>query len=109
MPRRTEPDALAKRIGARVRELRRERAMTLEALAWETEIGKGHLSDLERGLTVPNVATLRALSEALGCSLADLVTFPEASSRAELADVVRQLSDADARRVLAFARSLVGK
>jgi transcriptional regulator with XRE-family HTH domain len=111
MPRRAKPDPLAQRIGARVRELRRERGLTLEALAWAREDGegassKGHLSDLERGLVVPNVATLNALAAQLECSLADLVTFVEEGTRAQIADSLRSLTDAQAKRVLRLVREL---
>src|SRR5258708_6392243 len=107
MPRRARPDPLARRIGERLRELRHERGMTLEALAWARDDAraagsKGHLSDLERGLAVPNVATLARLADSLGCSIADLVTFPERDERQRVADAVRPMTPTQVRRVLRF-------
>ncbi|AKU89892.1 hypothetical protein AKJ08_0279 [Vulgatibacter incomptus] len=51
-------------------------------MAYESELGsKGHLSDLERGLTRPTVSTLKVLADRLGVALLDLVTFPDEDER----------------------------
>lgn len=51
--------------------------MTLEKLAYESEVGsKGFLSDIERGLARPSLLTLKAIADHLGLELLDLVTFP---------------------------------
>ncbi len=50
MPRRKKPDALARAIGKRVRQLRLERKLTLEKLSYENDLAsKGYLSDVEKG------------------------------------------------------------
>lgn len=101
MPRRSTPDPLAQRIGARIRALREQAGLTLEGLAYQSELGsKGHLSDLERGLTRPTVATLAVLAEGLEVSLLDLVTFPDESDRQRLVDRSRQLSKGTIRKLL---------
>ncbi len=70
MPRRSTPDPLAQRIGARIRELRQEAGLTLEKLAYESEVGsKGFLSDVEKGLARPTVETLAAIAERLEVQL----------------------------------------
>jgi len=47
MPRRTTPDPIALAVGARIRQLRREQGLTLEKLAYESDLGsKGYLSDI---------------------------------------------------------------
>jgi transcriptional regulator with XRE-family HTH domain len=87
VPRRSIPDPLAKRIGARIHELRIERGITLEALAYESEVGsKGFLSDIERGLAKPTVTTLDALAARLEVDLLDFVTFPAEGDRHRLVD-----------------------
>ena len=56
MPRLAAPDPLSEAIGRRVRVLRTELGLTQERLAFESgTIGKGHLSDLEKGLLRPTV------------------------------------------------------
>jgi transcriptional regulator with XRE-family HTH domain len=62
MPRRRTPDPLALTVGLRVKQLREEAGLTVEKLAYVTDVrSKGHLSSLEHGLVMPTVATLAAL------------------------------------------------
>jgi len=101
MPRRTTPDPLAERIGARIRELRQEAGLTLEKLAYESEVGsKGFMSDVEKGLARPTVETLAAIAERLEVKLLDLVTFPADDERAALVDRTRFLTRGAIRRLL---------
>lgn len=94
MPRRRAPDPLALRIGQRIRKLRQDAGLSLEKLAYESELGsKGHLSDVERGLTRPTVSTLKVLADRLGVALLDLVTFPEDDERQRLVDGLRHLPE----------------
>ena len=101
MPRRSTPDPLAQRIGARVRQLRQEAALTLEQLAYESDVGsKGFLSDIEKGLARPTVQTLAAIAERLGVALLDLVTFVDEDERQRLVDRTRSLSRGTVRKLL---------
>lgn len=101
MPRRDEPDPLAKRIGARIRELRVESGLTLEKLAYESDVGsKGFLSDVEKGLARPSVETLAAIAERLDVKLLDLVTFPDEDERARLVDRTRFMGKGVVRKLL---------
>ena len=101
MPRRATPDPLAERIGARIRELRQEAGLTLEKLAYESEVGsKGFLSDVEKGLARPTVETLAAVAERLEVKLLDLVTFPDEDDRARLVDRTRGMTKGAVRRLL---------
>jgi transcriptional regulator with XRE-family HTH domain len=58
-------------IGAKIRSLRLTHSMTLEDLANRTELSKGFLSQLERDLTSPSIATLMDILECLGTNLKD--------------------------------------
>ena len=58
-------------IGSRIKHLRKEKSLTLEELASRSELSKGFLSQLERNLTSPSVATLADILEALGTSLSE--------------------------------------
>ena len=66
-------------IGNRVRQLRQKNGLTLEELASRTELTKGFLSQLERNLSSPSIATLEDIAEVLGVSLADF--FREESTQ----------------------------
>ncbi|MFE4588818.1 helix-turn-helix domain-containing protein [Streptomyces laurentii] len=56
----------------RVRRLRRERLLTLEALAERSGITKSYLSKVERGQSVPSIAVCAKLAKALDVSLDSL-------------------------------------
>lgn len=64
-------------VGARIRQLRTERDLTLSALAAAAGIGKGSLSELETGRRNPTLDTLYALAGPLGVPLAALVDFTD--------------------------------
>jgi transcriptional regulator with XRE-family HTH domain len=111
VPRRTKPDVLSLAIGARIRQLREEAGLTMEQLAYESELGsKGHLSNIERGLVRPTAHTLSLLSERLGVELGDLVTFPaEASDRGRLYDLTRRMAGSRVRLLLHEAEEIVAR
>jgi transcriptional regulator with XRE-family HTH domain len=58
-------------IGAKIKKLRMQRGLTLEELAGRCELTKGFLSQLERDLTSPSIATLCDILEALGTTLSE--------------------------------------
>ncbi len=101
MPRRETPDPLALAIGQRIRALREEQGLTLEGLAYESELGsKGHLSDLEAGRVMPTVATLKKLADHLGVRLLDIVTFPDEDPVQGLVDRLRSLPTGAVKRLV---------
>jgi ribosome-binding protein aMBF1 (putative translation factor) len=67
----TEP--LAKRIGAAVRNLRKERELSQRQLATAMGTVRSHISKIERGLLVPSFQTLDRATSALGIDIADLL------------------------------------
>ena len=56
-------------IGGKIKMLRLANGLTLEELANRSELTKGFLSQLERDLTSPSIATLEDILEALGTNL----------------------------------------
>ena len=71
--RRLTPDPLAAFVGARVRHLRRAADFSFDAFVEETGLGRGYISELERGLVMPTVGALARVAAALDVTLADLV------------------------------------
>lgn len=59
-------------IGNRIRDLRSQRNLTLQALAERTGLSSSMLSLVERGKTSPSIGTLVAISSALGAHMSDL-------------------------------------
>ncbi len=53
-------------IGLRLRQLRQQRALTQEELADRCELSKGFISQVERNLASPSIATLIDMLECLG-------------------------------------------
>jgi transcriptional regulator with XRE-family HTH domain len=57
-------------VGARIRELREERDLSLRALAEMCNVSPNTVSLIERGLSSPSVDTLQRLASGLGISIA---------------------------------------
>lgn len=65
-------------IGEKIKRRRVSLGLTQEELAARVELSKGFISQVERDLTSPSIATLTDILEALGMSLADF--FSQAQS-----------------------------
>lgn len=66
-------DDLAGLVGERLRSTRRDRGVSLAALATTAGIGKGTLSEIENGVRNPTLSTLYALANALGVPLSTVL------------------------------------
>lgn len=58
-------------IGEKIKLLRLKNEMTQEELAGRTELTKGFISQVERGITSPSIATLVDILDSLGTNLKD--------------------------------------
>ncbi|MGL5435097.1 MAG: helix-turn-helix domain-containing protein [Lachnospiraceae bacterium] len=58
-------------IGAKLKELRVLKGLTQEELADRAELSKGFISQLERDLTSPSIATLMDILQCLGTTIGD--------------------------------------
>ena len=67
------------KIGAKIKELRIQKSLTQEELADRCELSKGFISQLERDLTSPSIATLVDILQCLGTNLEEFFsqTAPE--------------------------------
>lgn len=68
-------------LGRKVRELRETRGLSLKALAAEAGVSESFVSQVERGVANPSVASLRRLAAALGASVGSLFEGPATSGR----------------------------
>ena len=57
-------------IGSKLKDIRRQKGLTQEELADRTELSKGFISQLERDLTSPSIATLVDILQCLGTDIA---------------------------------------
>ena len=68
-------------IGDKIKRTRLKLGLTQEELAARTELSKGFISQLERNLTSPSIATLIDILEALGTDIADFFTTGDADEK----------------------------
>ncbi|MBV1901645.1 MAG: XRE family transcriptional regulator [Kordiimonadaceae bacterium] len=68
MTRNAPPD-----IGLKIKVLRNEHKLTLDQLAKKSGVSKSMLSQIERGLTNPTLATVWSLTQSLGINIANLL------------------------------------
>jgi len=90
-------------LGRAIRELRGERDVSIEALAFAASIHPTYLSSIERGLRNPSWQVLRSLAAALQIPVADLARCVESAERVR-EGFERVLEDERAR----LARASVG-
>lgn len=95
---RKTPDQVARAVGLRVRQLREEKEFSFDAFVEECGLGRGYVSELERGLVVPGLHALVRLAAALEVTVADLVIGDTA--REKLFEATRTLPDARIRALL---------
>ncbi|MFG1423541.1 helix-turn-helix domain-containing protein [Roseixanthobacter liquoris] len=79
-----------RRIGSRIRILRKERKLSIERLSEESGLSVGMLSQLERGLTTPSVRSLRVLGAALDVPISWFFTPTHSDDPAESGYIVRR-------------------
>ena len=82
-------------VGQRIRDLRRTRAMSLEAVAARTDLSIGFLSQIERGLSSPSLRVLATLADVLGVGIAGLFGAKENAAAAPDAIVTRERQRAE--------------
>ncbi len=82
-------------VGQRIRDLRRTRAMSLEAFAARTELSIGFLSQIERGLSSPSLRVLATLADVLGVGIAGLFGAKEDAAAVPDAIVTRERQRAE--------------
>jgi transcriptional regulator with XRE-family HTH domain len=78
-------------LGRAVRRLREDRGLSLKQLAERAGVSESFVSQVERGVANPSVASLRRISDALGASIASLFEGPVRTGRVVAASQRRQL------------------
>lgn len=109
MPRRNTPDPYAQQVGARIRELRLERNMSLADLANASELSKGHLSSVEHGLAAITIGTIQRLAQGFELPPLYILAFAADDEYAKVAELLRDLPVAEVKKVRRQLQSQVGK
>src|SRR5215212_572236 len=74
---RPAPPPIEVDLGARIRALRLARAQTLRQLAADAGVTESFLSQVERGVASPSIASVQRIARALGQSIAELFAADE--------------------------------
>lgn len=95
-------------IGRRIKELRKGRGLSQEALAEKMGISSKYLSSIERGMENPTLDTLIALTSALGVEFHEVFEFSHLGrSPQELKDLIRGLVEQGGEEKLILAARLM--
>lgn len=90
------------RIGGEIKNLRKARGITLDALSEAAGLSKGYLSQIERGVSSPSVKALHSISRALGVTISWFFP-PNTDDDDDLRDYVVRASS---RRKLTFVAGI---
>lgn len=91
-------------VGVRIRGLRKQRGLSLEAVAASTGLSIGFLSQIERGLSSPTLRALTSLADVTGVGIADLLQAPPATP-----DPAPRITRSDRRADVAMWKSGITK
>lgn len=94
----------AKQLGRRIRQLREERGLTQEKLAYECGWSKSYLSEIEAGKKLPSLSALGEFADRLGVPAFDLLIDPSAGIREQLMETTRGMPEASIAALVAAAR-----
>lgn len=73
--------SIQKRLGNRIRELRKEKGLTISQLAERTNLSDNFIGSIERGIRSPAIKTLERIASVLKVKIKDLFHFPAAKVR----------------------------
>ena len=67
-----ERQQLAKKVGNRIRDIRRQQGLSLEALALKCDMSPSFVGHIERGLRCPTLHSIESVCNGLGISMAEI-------------------------------------
>jgi transcriptional regulator with XRE-family HTH domain len=89
---------VARKVGARMRDLRLERQMSLARLQQCGGLTPSQMSSVERGLVQVNLGTVSAVANALGMPTFMLLLLPDEDPMSAVLEEIRQAYGGDWRR-----------
>lgn len=97
-------------IGRRIRAERNKQNLSQEKLAEMVDVGTTHISHIETGNTIPSMKTFIAIINALNLSSDELLRNHIQKAKhlfeSELAEIIKDCSDAEARIITDTAKAL---
>lgn len=98
------------RFGQRVRQLRRQRDLTLEQLGERSKLSDKFVQAIETGRQAPTIETIDKLARGLAVSAHELFANDDATPKAlrtRARELVAEASDADIARVVRLLEALL--
>ena len=100
-----ERQALSLQVGQRIRTIRKQRGLSLEALALKCDMNAAFLGHIERGLRCPALYTLERISNGLEINIVELfldrsTALVNAVSVQHFSDAITSLSPSQIEQVL---------
>jgi transcriptional regulator with XRE-family HTH domain len=86
-------------VGARIRELRLERNMSLAALADASALSKGHLSSVEHGLAAITIQTIERLAQGFELPPLYILAFAAEDERSHVVELLRRLPNTEVKKI----------
>ena len=80
-----------KKLGLRIKELRKKKGLTQDKLSELTEMNGKHLGEVERGIINISILNLDKIAEALGVPLLTLLDIEHQKSKKELSQEVAEM------------------
>lgn len=90
----------------RIREIRKERGLTIEQLAEMAGLSRSYLTEIELGKKPANEIRLRQIASALSVASSDLLDDNTRQKWSQLTAILEGLSEPDQERLLRFAADL---
>lgn len=98
-------DDLTKRLGGRIRKLRKSRGQTQEQLAQEAGVSDKYLSEVERGVSKVSVEVLDKVASGLNVELRDLLALDLVEDRKQMEDyLIRLIQGASDEQLVVLQR-----
>ncbi len=110
-PRAVDEEELLRRVGARIRDLRRAGNLSLETLGEKADLHPTHLSAVERGQRNPSLVSLAKIARGLGVDIASLLDVghrSRAAAKSALQERLRDAAQDDLERLLRIWDALRG-
>lgn len=80
-----------KKLGLRIRELRKTKRLTQDELSELAEMNSKHLGEVERGIINISIQNLDKIAESLGVPIHRLVDIEHKKSKAELLNGIKKM------------------
>lgn len=98
-------------IGKRLQDARKLKKLTQERLAEKLEVSVGYVSQIERGITKPNLEMIDTICKHLDCDLSYIVSGVDMSDdtylQIDIAHNISLLSSREKNIILALTQSLL--